>query len=84
MNKVFLYLYPIKEFTDRFVFTDKKTYEELGIDNPLPLLNEAINKRYREKGYQVVFVLYPNKKVYGVEQKDEDKVIYTDIPFSQI
>ena len=82
MKKVFLYLYPIKEFTRKFISCgdfDKygKNYE------PLVILNECINKRYRENGYQVVFALYPDKEIFGIDKKENDKVIYTDILFSE-
>lgn len=49
MRKVFLYLYPIEEFTKMFLFHDDSLYDEWGIERPLPILNNAINKRYREK-----------------------------------
>ena len=83
MKKVFLYLYPIKEFTSMFLFSDDSLYDKWNIPRPLPILNDAIDKRYRQKGYQVVFALYPDKELYGIEQHDEDKIIYTDIPFSE-
>lgn len=83
MNKVFLYLYPIEEYTKVFLLNDNELYEEWNIKRPLPILNEAIQKRYRENGYQIVFVLYPDKKIYGVDLKKDDKIIYTDILFSE-
>ena len=83
MQKVFLYLYPIKEFTNMFLFHDDKLYDEWNVPRPLPILNATIDKRYREKDYQVVFALYPDRELYGIEQKDRDKIIYTDIPFSE-
>ena len=83
MKKVFLYLYPIEEFTKMFLLHDDVLYDEWGIEKPLPILNDTINKRYREKGYQVVYALYPDKKLYGLEKKNEDMIIYTDILFSE-
>lgn len=83
MKKVFLYLYPIKEFTKVFLFHDDRLYDEWNVDRPLPILDATIDKRYREKGYQVVFALYPDRELYGIEQKDGDRIIYTDIPFSE-
>lgn len=83
MKKVFLYLYPIKEFTNMFLFHDDRLYDEWNVPRPLPILNETIDKRYRNKGYQVVFALYPDRELYGIEQKYGDKIIYTDIPFSE-
>lgn len=83
MKKVFLYLYPIKEYTKMFLYLDDKTCDEWGIERPLPMLNKTIDKRYREKGYQIVFALYPDKELYGIEKKELDRVIYTDISFSE-
>ena len=83
MRKVFLYLYPIKEFTNMFLFHDDRLYDEWHVDSPLPILNETINRRYRKKGYQIVFALYPDRDLYGIEQRDDDKIIYTDILFSE-
>lgn len=72
MQKVFLYLYPIKEYT--------KMFEN---DNSLAVLNECIQKRYREKGYQVVFALYLDKNLYGIILQPNDRIIYTDIKFTE-
>lgn len=83
MHRVFLYLYPIKEYTDMFLFHEDKLYDEWNVDRPLPILNSTINKRYREKGYQVVFALYPDKELYGVDTKENDKIVYTDITFGE-
>lgn len=83
MKKVFLYLYPIEEYTSMFLFHDDKTYDEWNIKRPLPILNECIQKRYRDNGYQVVYVLYPDKDIFGVIPKEEDKIVYTDILFSE-
>lgn len=83
MRKVFLYLYPIKEFSSVFTFSDESLYEQEGIPKPFPILNEAIDKRYREKGYEIYYALYPDKEMYGIEKKDTDKIIDTDISFSE-
>ena len=83
MNKVFLYLYPIKEFPSIFLFHDDLFYDKLNIKRPFPILNECIDKRYRQNGYQVVFALFPDKEMYGIEKKDNDKVIFTDVKFSE-
>ena len=72
MQKVFLYLYPIEEYT--------KVFEN---DNSLAVLNECIQKRYRKKGYQVIFALYPDKNLYGVIPQPNDRIIYTDITFKE-
>lgn len=82
MKKVFLYLYPIKEFTEKFISRyDFEKYKERY--EPIAILNKCIDKRYRENGYQVVFALYPDKEIFGIDKKENDKVIYTDILFSE-
>ena len=81
MNKIFLYLYPIKEYIDMFLYSDV-LYEKLDIKSPLPILNECVQRRYRENGFQIIYVLYPDKELYGLDFKDGDKIIYTDILFS--
>lgn len=83
MKKVFLYLYPIEEYTKIFLFHNDKLYDDWNVKRPLPILNECIQKRYRDKGYQVVYVLYPDKNIFGIIPKEEDRIIYTDILFSE-
>lgn len=83
MKKVFLYLYPIKEYASMFLFYDDKKYDEWNVKRPFPILNECIQKRYRDNSYQVVYVLYPDKDIFGIIPKKEDKIIYTDILFSE-
>lgn len=82
MKKVFLYLYSIKEFTKKFIScSDFNKYREKY--EPLAILNECIDKRYRNNGYQIVFALYPEKNIFGIKVKEDDKIIYTDILFSE-
>ena len=83
MNKVFLYLYPIEEYTKMFLLHIDELYDKWHIKRPLPILNECIEKRYRDKGYKVVFALYPDKNIYGIIPKKEDKIILTDITFAE-
>ena len=83
MKKVFLYLYPIEEYTKMFLFNDDRNYDEWNIKRPLPVIDECIQKRYRDNGYEVVFALYPDRKLFGLTKTDQDKIIYTDIPFSE-
>lgn len=66
-----------------FLLPSDKLYDELNIKRPLPILNECIQKRYRDNGYQVVYVLYPDKDIFGIIPKKEDRIIYTDILFSE-
>lgn len=90
MNKVFLYLYPIKEFVGQFIlygYTDDDKldyYEQYQRREPLEVLNEAIDKRYRQNGYKIVYATYPDKEIYGIDLKDTDKIIKTDINFSEV
>lgn len=84
MNNIFLYLYPISEYTSIFLLKDDLLYDTMQIKRPLPILNECIDKRYRKKGYQVVFVLYPEKDIFGVIPENSDRIIYTDISFEKI
>ena len=51
MKKIFLYLYPIQEYNRSFEFSEEYLHE-IGRDNPYKVLNECIQKRYREKGYE--------------------------------
>lgn len=83
MNKVFLYLYPIEEYTKLFLFHNDELYDKWNVQRPLPIINECIEKRYRNKGYQVVFALYPDKNIFVITPKKEDKIIYTDITFDE-
>ena len=82
MNKIFLYLYPIEEFSKTF-YLGNEYYDEIKARRPFDVLNETIQKRYRDNGFQVVFVLYPDKEIYGVLPQQVDRIIYTDIPFTK-
>jgi len=82
MKKVFLYLYPIKEYPSVLTFSNEY-YESHGWEKPFKVLNECIQKRYREKGYEVIFVTYPDKEIYGVDVKENDMVITTDVTFKE-
>ncbi|MGE5456536.1 MAG: hypothetical protein ACM3O4_05490 [Ignavibacteriales bacterium] len=82
MRKVFLYLYPIKEYPSALTFSNE-FYEEHGWDKPFDALNECIQKRYRGKGYEIIFVTYPDKAIYGIDIKPNDKIITTDVTFKE-
>lgn len=73
-KKVFLYLYPIEEYMSSLISEKHEALKKL---------NECIQKRYRDKGYKVVFAMYPDKKMYGISFKDEDRIIYTDVSFEE-
>lgn len=82
MNKVFLYLYPIEEYSRAF-YLGNEYYDKNNIKRPFDVLNTAIQKRYRDNGFQVVFALYSDKSIYGVLPQQGDRKIYTDIPFTK-
>ena len=81
-NKVFLYLYPIEEFYKVFLFSDD-FYEEEQREKPLLVLEQCIDERYRKRGYQIVYVLYPDKKMFGIKPKIGDQILYTDVTFEE-
>ena len=81
-NKIFLYLYPIQEFNKVFLFSND-FYEEMKREKPFDVLNECINERYRKKGYQIVYALYPDKEIFGITPMPNDRIIYTDITFKE-
>lgn len=82
MQKIFLYLYPIREYNHSFEFSEEYI-QEMKIESPYKVLNECIQKRYREKGYQIVYAIYPDKNIYGINPLQTDKIIYTDVSFKQ-
>lgn len=82
MKKIFLYLYPIQEYNRSFEFSEEYL-QQMKRENPYKVLNECIQKRYREKGYQIVYANYPDKNIYGINPLPTDKIIYTDITFEQ-
>ena len=80
IKKIFLYLYPIEEYTKTSLrFCGVIDYLEQ--KRLLSILDECIQKRYRDKGYEVVFALYPDKELFGLTKKEQDRVILTDIDF---
>ena len=82
MKKIFLYLYPIEEYNRSFEFSEEYLQQN-GRENPYKVLNECIQKRYRDKGYQIVYAIYPDKSLYGINLLPTDKIIYTDVTFEQ-
>lgn len=81
-RKIFLYLYPIQEYTKIFLFSDDY-YENEQRENPLDVLNECINERYRKHEYEIVYAIYPDKEIFGIKTMPNDKIIYTDITFKE-
>ena len=82
MKNIFLYLYPIEEYSKVFCL-ENDYYDGIGVRRPFDVLNETIQKRYRDNGFQVIFVLYPDKEIYGILPQHGDSIIYADIPFSK-
>ena len=83
MKKIFLYLYPIQEYNRSFELSEEYL-QQTKRENPYKVLNECIQKRYREKGYQIVYAIYPDKNIYGIFPLPTDKIIYTDVTFEQV
>lgn len=75
MKKIFLCLYPVREFC----YDYDRLLDEDEFDHCYKVLNECIEKRYRENGYQVVFAMYPEKNIFGVIPDATDKIITTDV-----
>lgn len=80
MNKVFIYMYPIEEFINILTFDDGY-YQKWNREDPLKVLNETIDLRYRKKGYKVVYVLYKDKDLYGLDLKENDEIVRTNTNF---
>lgn len=83
MKKVFIYMNPIKEYTSFFLFHDDNLYDKWHIPRPLPIIEECIQKRYRELGYVIAFVTYSDREVFGLIPQDNDIIIKTDITFDE-
>ena len=83
MRKVFLYLYQIKEYTEMFLCSDVQFYAKMGMKRPLVVLNDCIQQRYRSNGYEIFFATYPDRDVYGMSPKGNDRLIFTDVSFEE-
>lgn len=83
MKKIFLYLFPIKEYTSFFLFHDDSLYDEWHVERPLPILEKCLQKRYRDNGYEIVFVTYSNREVFGITPKHNEAIIKTDVTFDE-
>lgn len=73
MEKVFLYLYPVKEYFMHFA-NDDEVFKKL---------NETIKQRYKKNGFKVICAIYPDKKIFGINDELIDKKIITDISFNE-
>ena len=65
------------------MFHNDELYDKWNVKRPLPILNECIQKRYRDNCYQVVFALYHDKNIFGITLQPQDKIIYTDVTFDE-
>lgn len=70
--KKLLFLYPIEEYM-----------KILDRPNLIQTLNDTIDKRYRQKGYEIYYLVFADKNVYKLQVKDNDRVIKADITFKR-
>lgn len=70
--KKLLFLYPIKEF---FWYKPEEQYL-------IKLMDIIINERYRNKGYEVNFLVYGDREVDYLTVKQNDKVLKSDVKIS--
>ena len=85
--KQFIFLYPIKEYFKFEIENGPHTRmkEELNKfqENYSRLLNQAINLRYRQKGFAINYAVFGNREVSKIIQiVNEDRVIKTRLNFS--
>ena len=81
MRKVFLYLYPIYDYYKIYLYDNDKTYEYFNRERPFPVMNKAIDLRYRQNGYDIYYLLYSDSDMYGLEQIPGDRIIRSNICF---
>jgi len=75
MSKKLLFLYPVEEYwLYSFPF-----YSEQSIE----LLEKAIDCRYRKKGYEIYYAMFPDREIKHIHVLPTDRVIYTDISFAE-
>ncbi len=68
MSKKLLFLYPIEEYWKfNFCFTD--------FENKLQLLEETIDCRYRQKGYEIYYLVIADREVSCLHVLPEDHVL---------
>ena len=72
--KKLLFLYPIEEYMEFIWRHNPEMYD---------ILNKIIDNRYRKNGYQIVYVTFKNKTIFGVNIDINDRVIETDITFEE-
>lgn len=68
--KKMVFLYPLEKF-----FVHSYFYDHLPLQ-----LNDTIDCRYRKKGYEICYVLFPDEQLSTyIKEQPNDKIIYTDI-----
>jgi hypothetical protein len=72
MKKKLLFLYPLEE--------DMKF---LADNSPIEIFQNSINRRYREKGYEINYLIFPDKDLAYLDVYSSDKVILTDITYGE-
>lgn len=72
-NKKLLFLYPVKDF---FLSGNQK-YEDI-----INLMNEMINLRYRQKGYQINYLVFLDREVAYFDVYEEDKILKSNVELS--
>ena len=72
--KKLLFLHPVEEYMEFLWRHNPETYD---------ILNKAIDERYRQKGYQIIYVTFKNKPIFGVKIDNNDRIIETDITFEE-
>ena len=69
MDNKLLFLYPIREYMEDF------SKEEI------KLLNQAIDLRYRQKGYQIYYAIFPDIKESILSLDSKDTIIKTNTSY---
>jgi hypothetical protein len=68
--KKLLFLYPIEEYM-----------KVLNNPDTIKKLNDTIDKRYRQKGYEVNYLVFEDKDVANLKIDNKDCILKTDITF---
>lgn len=80
MSKIFVYMYPIEENVASY-FMSPGAYSGI---SPYSVLNECIQKRYKDNGYKVVGVVYKDKdSIYGIKDEIIDQIINSDLDYNK-
>ena len=81
MSKVFVYMYPIEEIVASY-FMSPGAYSGI---SPYSVLNECIQRRYKDNGYKVVSVVCKDKdNIYGIKDEIIDQIITSDMDYTKV